>query len=549
MKSFVGILLFLCNFTIYAEIQISSSTDKLKLNESFNLTLVQKNPQNGGSIPDLTPLRKDFTVLGTQCSVNYTLINGQTQSSDTWLIILKPKLTGKLSIPSLRMGNETTQALTVEVDATKSNSTSASDDENNAADIMLKMSVSDKKPFVNQQIILKITLLNSKQLLDANYQPPQVKNAILIPLEGDKRYQTEKNGVQYLVEEQNYALFPQKSGPLKINSPIFTALIYNFNPQRISAEDKALTLNVQAIPPQFAHKSWLPAKNVSLEEEYDKNPILLEGDTIVRRVTLKGTGIPAQLLPELKFDKSNSFNVYPEKGKETNQILQGELVSNTDIKVTYLFNHSGKVTIPELTVPWFNTQTQKEEVAKLPAHEFQINAVKNASTDVETPNKNISKKEPKSLIDTTPSEVKTNVWKFNFAWLIAIFFAFAWILTLILWKKPLFRKTEAKSHLKTLFHKFEISCKENNALETKDNLLAWAQAKWPKRNILNLSEIAERSEDPALKQEIAILTGKIYQQTSITSWQGARLLNAVRKLNNMTPNKPSKNRLPPRNPI
>lgn len=63
---------------------------------------------------------------------------------------------------------------------------------------------------MNQQIIYKVTLYNSKHLLDADYQGPQVENALLIPLGQEKRYQTQKNNINYLVEEQNYAIFPQK---------------------------------------------------------------------------------------------------------------------------------------------------------------------------------------------------------------------------------------------------------------------------------------------------------------------------------------------------
>ncbi|EHL32421.1 hypothetical protein LDG_5377 [Legionella drancourtii LLAP12] len=360
---------FFCLFSVLAqaEVQLQLDSSQVSLEEPFRLMLTQDNLQTGSGIPDLTPLRKDFFILGTERSVNYAIINGQTQSSSTWTITLKAQKVGTLTIPPIKIGNEQTAPLTISVANTDTDANA-----NDAAvkqptkqqDIMLTTEVNEKNPYVNQQITYKVTLYNSKQLLDANYQGPKVDNALLVPLGSEKRYQTQKNNVQYLVEEQSYAIFPQKSGPLKITSPVFNALVYNFEPQRVKVEDKTITLNVQPIPKQYADKKWLPAKQVKLTEKYENiSQTLSEGSTLVRTVTLEGVGIPAQLLPMLNFAETDAFNVYPEKGQEKNQIIQGELISTTKIKVTYLLNKSGKITIPELRLPWFNTETGKEEIA------------------------------------------------------------------------------------------------------------------------------------------------------------------------------------------
>ena len=49
-----------------------------------------------------------------------------------------------------------------------------------------------------------------------------------VPFGGERRYQVNKNGRTYAVEEQQFALFPQKSGDLKIKPPVFNALVYDF---------------------------------------------------------------------------------------------------------------------------------------------------------------------------------------------------------------------------------------------------------------------------------------------------------------------------------
>lgn len=202
-----------CFFSVlaHAEIQIKADVSQVSLEDSFNLILTQNNLRTGSGMPNLTPLRKDFLILGTERSVNYSITNGQTQSSSTWTITLKAQKTGTLTIPSIKVGTEQTTPFTIHVtrDATQQNAPDNPPDQQQA--IILTTGVDEKKPYVNQQLTYKVTLYNSKQLLDASYQGPKVENALLIPLGEEKRYQTQKNNVQYLVEEQTYAVFPKKA--------------------------------------------------------------------------------------------------------------------------------------------------------------------------------------------------------------------------------------------------------------------------------------------------------------------------------------------------
>lgn len=215
---------------------------------------------------------------------------------------------------------------------------------------------------------------------------------MLVPLGEEKRYQTQKNGVTFLVEEQNYAIFPQKSGPLKIKPPVFTALIYDFNPERVKATDKPMNIEVQPIPKEYSGKVWLPAKQVKLMEQYENSDqTIAQGNTLIRTVILEGVGVPAQLLPALNFAEIDGVNVYPEKGKDKNRVTYGELIGRTEIKVTYLFNKAGKITIPELKLPWFNTETGKEEIATLPAKTFEVTPSLNPAPPANTSQADVTK--------------------------------------------------------------------------------------------------------------------------------------------------------------
>lgn len=548
MKKLIIISFFyLINTLAHAEVQIQVDPAEISQNEPFRILLTQPSLQSANGIPDLTPLRKDFIILGTERSVNYSVINGQTQASSTWVITLKARKIGPVTIPAIKMGSDQSSPLTINVSA-QDTSIQSTNDTQQLQDIFLTTEVNEKKPYLNQQITYKVRLYNSKQLLDASYQGPKVDNALLIPLGNDKRYQTQKNNVTYLVEEQSYAIFPQKSGPLTITSPAFTALVYGFDPQRIKATSKDITLKVQPIPAQFSGQTWIPAKQIKLSDTYENlGQTIEQGSTLVRTITLEGIGIPAQLLPSLHFADSDAFNVYPEKGKERNQVNQGEIVSRSEIKVTYLFNKSGKVTIPELKLPWFNTTTGKEEIAVLGPRTIEVTPSKTTAANTSTPIQGaaLASQTNSGTTETTSTATATNNW----AWLIAALFALAWLLTLGLWAWQKRSRAPGKGTYKRALQALHDACQQNNPQCCRDALLKWANLHWPDAPILNLADLMRLSTDMQFKKQVQILSQALYQASETASWHGDELWRSVSNLKQTyTSPKTKAPSLPPMNP-
>ncbi|WP_454784908.1 BatD family protein [Legionella sp. WA2024007413] len=547
MKKII-IIGFFCLFSalVNAEVQVQVDPSQISIDDSFRLILTQDDLQNGG-IPDLTPLQKNFMIVGTERRMNYSIINGQAQSSSEWTITLKPQKEGKLTIPAIRIGKDYTKPMTIEVTTGSASQNTPRDDSagHNNQNLYLTTEVDHKKPYLNQQIIYKVTLYNSKHLLDANYQGPQVENALLIPLGEEKRSQIQKNNVTYLVEEQNYAIFPQKSGTLKIKSPVFTALIYDFNPERVKAQDKTIAIDVQPIPKEFSGKTWLPAKQVKLMEQYENaEKTIAQGNTLIRTVTLEGVGIPAQLLPSLNFPETDGVNVYPEKGNDKNRVTYGELIGRTEIKVTYLFNKAGKITIPELKLPWFNTETGKEEIATLPAKTFEVTP--SNTTNITQPL--IPKNQPVTQSTKTVSESITSSTKFNWAWIVAALFGLAWLVTLALWGWQRRHKNTGSGQYKTALNNLHKACRQANPQKARDALLKWANLYWPDAPILNLTDLTRLTTDATFRKQVQILSQVLYKNKEKTLWRGEELWRSVEQLKKHNRNKKEpEDALPPMN--
>jgi hypothetical protein len=516
-------------------VQVNPST--VHLGEAFRLTFTIDAPP-ANTVLDLSPLQENFTIVGTERSTAYSIINGQTHSIAQWIVLLTAKKTGTLTIPSLQIGRQNSPPVTINI---IDSGTTVSPDEQKTTEneIMIKAAVSTQSPFISQQVIYTVKLYNSLRLMDGEYVPPRAENALLVPLGDGHRYEEVLDGRHFIVEEQQYVVFPQKSGELNILSPAFNALVFDTVPRRINVQDKPIKLSVKPMPATYSGKDWLPAKQVALTEVYDQNVTQVkEGSTLVRTVTLQAAGVPGQLLPHLNFASNSQFNVYTEKPELRNMARQQELIGRADVKATYVFNKPGRVTIPAITITWFNTVTDKEETASLPARVIEVIAAAiPGPPSVTTP----------SIVEPVPNTILEK--KATLAWWIAALFALAWIVTLLLWiflrKKPIGRKISQHQ----LLEQIEKACRDDKPQEAREALLRWASARWPEDDVLNLQQLGLLTQDEALKKQLLALSQELYSPKTKVKWQGKALWLSLRsylKVKHKAKNKPKD--LPPINP-
>jgi len=544
MKRYILItVLFVWHVLAMAEIITQVEPNKAQMSDTIRLILTANDASSASDVPDLTPLQHSFNVVGTQQSMSYRLTNGQAQAATQWVILLMAKRAGTLPIPPIQIGKQQSTATQIAVMENKVSAAPNPQTSSPQDALLLKTEVSKNNPFINEQVIYTVKLYHKERLVDADYQPPSIEDALLFPLGDGKNYQEVLNGQTYAVEEQQYAVFPQKSGTLKLVAPTFHALIYDGSAQRVRAFAKTIELQVKPIPSNDTSQQWLPAKQVKLTEVYANHDVtIIEGSTLVRTVTLQAVGVPAQLLSDLVFSDSEHFNIYPEKPEIDNAIRQHELISRTSVKVTYLLNKPGQVTIPELRFIWFNTVTGKEEVALLPAHTLEIKPHAVTSQPAVTPpdaHQVVSVPTPMLIPPATSS----------LAWWVAGGFALAWMATLFIWwfsHRSLGMRRGKRLALKRLHD----ACSNNNPTQTRVALLHWASLRWPDAEILNITDLTRVVHDSPLKKQLQLLSQALYSQDGKIAWQGDKLWHSVVAHRPMKSTKKNKGRgLPPINPF
>ncbi len=505
--------LLLWTTTIWAGIEVSVMPEKVGVGETVRLTLSLDGANNQG-VPDVTPLRRDFDIVGTEHSSQYTLVNGHGQSLTQWIILISPKHEGVLPIPPIHLGSVVSQATTIEVTATAD--ASASDDEAlRAPQAFLRAEVDLATPYLHQQVIYTVKLYHRGQLLDAVYEPPHVDDALLFPMGPSHRYQAHVHHQTYDVEAQRYALFPQKSGALTITPPELQALVYEHIPKRIRIHGKSIVLNVKPEVPNASGQTWLPAKNMSLSEHYSSSlESLHQGDTVVRQVDLKAWGLPSEWLPTLTFSSTAAISAYPDKPKNTTHMDGDDLLGQASYQITYVLHDSGVLKIPAVVLSWFNLKTGAFEQVRLPEHQIVV-----AANRLKKPAKKIM---PKPVVQNSSSPM--NQW----AWFVAIGFALLWLSTIyVFWLHPRFKKRLA-AFKRVDSNALRKACLSHSPIDAQKEVLLWAQKLWPDLGVKTLSDVMNLSGDEVLHAQLEALSQALYQRHQKNDlWQGNDLWKAI----------------------
>ncbi len=540
MRTIFFLVLFCLNTALFAEVRAEIEPDQINLGDSFQLTITIEKVTTHQT-PDLLPLQRDFEINATEHRVSTTIVNGQMETLNQWAILLTPKRAGTLTIPPIRVGQEESASLTIGVSAQGRVSNSQQKQTkpihfSHEKRLQIKTETTPKTPYVNQEVLLTIKLIHQDQLLDAHYQPPSLEDGLMLPLGDSEQYQlVEKNQI-FTVEEQRYALFPQKPGAQIMKGAQFEALVYRGLPERMRARGKPALLHVKKIPPNIQATQWLPAKALSMTEEYSDDQGQFDvGTTLIRTIKIEARALPAELLPTLKADPQDHFGVYPEKPTLKNSIHKQDVAGIKTIRITYLLNQPGEIKLPAYKLIWFNTKTEKEETIELPEKTLTIiGAEKTPSSSSSLP-----------IIDATshlpPSPVIT---KNRIIWVVASIIAALMLLVIIMILKR--KKLSIKARRKPLHH-LEKACKKNDPIQAREALLAFARAKF-KGSILNLEDIKQQTDDMRLIEELDKLSAALYAKQSESIWTGFDLWHAIQHQQKKQKKSIKKNTLPKINP-
>ncbi|MAS81968.1 MAG: hypothetical protein CMF45_04705 [Legionellales bacterium] len=540
-KSLIALSLLLFSKLLLAEIIIKVDRDPIVIDESFHL--IFESERRVDAKPDFSSLTNAFSVLDTRHRSSTQISNGKINYLQTWIATLIPNKIGTINIPSIRFGKEVSKPFSINIIArSKSNQADIIDD------VFVNVEVNTNTPYVQAQLIYTVRLYIAKQIIFANASLGEIKvidsEPVIKKLGEDRNFETQRNGKNYRVIERQFVIFPQNSGPMTIQPLIFKGQtrgatdFFSFDQSNKSVSivkrSKAVELNVKPIPHSFTGDTWLPAKQLSIEEQWSIDPSKLkQGEATTRTLTLKASGLASSHLPEIKSELPSTLKQYPDQPEFNESSNENGYIGFRRDKVAIIPIEEGVYTLPSISIPWWNTNLDKMEIAKLPGSYIQIEsntaalpinpAVEQQKTINEGEVTDLTDNKKTNLTPTTSNRIES-IWKS-----MSLLSLVLWLLTLIFfWRSNHSHfvddtKDEVNLSQRKYMKKIKDACKSNDPKLTQQALLDWARLNWPDKNINNLNLLKKYSNE-SFKLKLDELNICLYGSL-ISEWDGTSFLN------------------------
>ena len=347
----------------------------MQLGETVTLN-VEVTGDASAAKPDFGALEQDFTLQGTQSSTSVNILNGQTTAKVLWAVALAPKHPGTLTVPALDVAGQKTQALALTVQAATAAASGKAGD-----DIYIDVTAEPRAPYVQQQVSMTVKLYYAINIVDGNLDDPQADGVVVRKLGQDSTFSADVNGRRYRVLERRYALLPERSGELTLPAIAFrghamnSADINSFFSRgvAVSARGEAVGLDVRPRPAAAGSDAWLPARSVTLMADgVDAGGTVRVGEPLTLTLRLQAQGLGFEQLPELKLPKIDGADIYPDKANTQNRDDGQWLFGERERKFAIVPNRPGPLTLPAITLGWWDTAHDRAETASVPAMHLQV---------------------------------------------------------------------------------------------------------------------------------------------------------------------------------
>lgn len=553
----LGLLCLIGTNVAYAA-NIVATTDRpmVREGESFQLTL-----EVTGSVddePDFSPLEKDFEILNRNKSSSMQFINGSVSHQQFWLLSLMPKQIGELIVPSIAFGSDQSNPLHMSISQLQTSTTDAA-----AEDIFLQVSAEPQKAYVQAQLIYTVQIYIASNIANASLSEPSLSDAdaVVEKLGDDRRFEQNLRGRHYQIIERRYAIFPQQSGKLTFEPVIFNAQVlqtsgYGRTPfqqygQSLRIPSRSIEVEILAKPDSQQSGSWLPARSLQLEENWPQEPTTFSvGEAITRTITLSADGLTAAQLPEITAPTPTGIKAYPDQPVLQDKKNGSGVIGKREQKIAMIATRPGLYELPEITLLWWNTNTQQMQTARIAKRTVKVLTTAGNSSNNPEPNQRTKTATELPILKPVATANNSEIATSGFWPWLSLLLTTGWLATLIFtWRQyrhqqqtsdteQRHKANAARESRRQAEKRLKQACLDNNLQASKEALLAWGRLIHQEHDISSLTQLGKHLTD-SLAEAIKPLNQALYSPTDVT-WQGLHLWQAVEEYNTEKKTGPTK---------
>jgi hypothetical protein len=366
----VTILWLIFSLANAASFELIVSEQQLAANQnitlSFRLTDAKAKNQ-----PDFSPLTQYFEIYHQGANSSYSIINGQVSQSVGWELIVAPKVTGVITIPSINVltnkGVLASNTVQLEVLNGASSSTVAAPTTQiqSVGEVWLKGYFESKEFFVNQPFVYTLKVFSKVAFADLALNDIYADDAVVERHDDKTQYTQVVNGQQVNVIEVKYLITPLHAGKVILNP---ASLRYQKIAAFFGRQPAPITVySDEEVIHALAASNLQPFSKLTLDDAWDNsNNQVHENDSLTRTIKIVGTDGYADALKINLPSQSAQYHVYEDKPKDSKTITQdNRVVSTKIINYTIIPTKAGELLIPKISIKWFNTTTKKIDSLEL----------------------------------------------------------------------------------------------------------------------------------------------------------------------------------------
>ena len=567
IKSRLAFILLCLGLTLFStaqaqEVEISLDRNEIARGETVTLTIRIYDQRQGMQL-DLTPLTSQFDVLGTRTSSQIRSVNGAVEAWTDYIVTLFPLEEGELIIPELDINGTTTAPIQVTVTNEGPRSNQSNEE------LYLEIETNKESVYVQEQLLFTVRLYYTiNGIRNPQFTELEMEDSVIQLIGSPNQYEKLIDGERYGVYEKRYVIFPQRSGPLEVPDILFRGevtdgssnfVFRNLNTRRVTAFIEGITIDVLERPVAIqGNDFWLPVSNLTLEESWSTDINNLKvGDSVVRTVTMTADGLDGAVLPPFGPEEIEGLNLYPDPAEIERTFVEGAIVG-TRIETTSIVPiASGNVLIPEISIPWWNINTNQQEVTIIPTTRLVIATI---TGEIPAEQTVASSENLEDLLSQLPIvdqdmideqaeaefiEVKASWLNYTIAtaFIIVMFSIYKLVIAdnkreineyLQRLKTQLAANYNPNNNERVAYKQLVGACGSNDLTTIRKTLITWCDHHIDSRYVISMEDILQQSESPALHEHVRNIQTALFQindnQASSSTFDAKHLLQLISQL-------------------
>ncbi|MBR4127609.1 MAG: BatD family protein [Alphaproteobacteria bacterium] len=344
----------------------------------------------------------------------------------------------------------------------------------------------ESEVYIGQETFFQISLMDRIGVKGIGIIPAKWPNADIFLLKRSFTEGVPDEKSRYNLHKVSFSLIPKSAGKmafpplcLSVSAPTMVSLRDLPDDVKVSSNgdieicSPPFSLNVKELPP-YSQPLFASSEVKLFDGIFPRSSSVPAGTPVKRSVFLSVKGTLPAFLPDFQMGTVKNGRSYSGKTERSSPPFKNGSVAALRQTVVIIPEREGTLVLPEIKVPWLNTQTGRIETAVIPAYPLIV-----------TPALNGGKQEKEVSAKTVlPKRFEKRF--------VAVFVGAGVIGTALCF--ILFKFLKKKVKRKRTIKNIRIACEKNDFKAVEKLILAWAVETFPQETFHDLSDVRKKFE-------------------------------------------------------